>query len=71
MVSENTAQGTLARKGILTRDQLARELHMTQETVVEWERRGMPSIKEGRAVFYCIDDVIRWMKRKKKQRKAA
>lgn len=61
----------LKQRGILTRDQLASELGLKIATVAEWEKRGMPSIREGKTVFYAIDDVIAWMRKRSRKRRAA
>lgn len=56
--------GALAAKGILTRNQLAAELDITEETVTEWEAGGLPVISVGRKTrLYDLADVIKWMKR--------
>ena len=58
--------GLLHGRGILNRDQLANELGIKPQTVADWQKRGMPIIKEGMTIFYDLDDVIMWMRKRSK-----
>lgn len=53
----------LAAKGYLTREQLAAETGMKEDTLFRWEQAGMPAIKYGQLTLYEIDVVIGWMKK--------
>ena len=59
----------LAQRGILTRVQLAVEIGVKPETLVVWEKDGMPSIAQGKTVLYAVDAVISWMKKKNRRKR--
>lgn len=61
------AKTMLRERGILDREQLACELGIKTDTVREWEKRGMPSIKEGMTILYDIDEVLTWMRRRSRK----
>jgi phage terminase Nu1 subunit (DNA packaging protein) len=63
--------GALRERGILNRDQLVAELGIKKETVREWEKRGMPNIKEGMTILYDIGEVIDWMRKRTKKAKTS
>ena len=51
----------MAANGMLTRDQLAREISVEPRTLLAWERDGMPTVKQGKSVFYHVPSVVKWM----------
>lgn len=52
---------------MLTRLQLSRELGLDPQTLRLWERRGMPSIMEGKTVLYYVPNIIKWLLRGKRR----
>lgn len=64
MASElSKSTNTLARHGILTREQLAAELSLKDASLREWEKRGLPKIVEGKKVLYHVPTVVKWLLR--------
>lgn len=61
----------LRLRGILNRAQLAFELGIKPETVFVWEKKGLPTIKEGMTILYDLDEVVGWMKSRSKKKPAA
>lgn len=55
--------GLLRERGILTRRELATELGIRPATLTDWQKRGLPTIKEGMTVLYDLAEVIAWMRR--------
>jgi predicted DNA-binding transcriptional regulator AlpA len=70
-----TETATEARKraptfdGLLTREQLARQLGLTKRTLDRWgrERIGPPKIKIGHAVYYRPENVRTWLPQHEQQ----
>lgn len=54
-------KGAMYDAGIVTRSALMEELRLSDDTVREWEREGMPFIKKSSRVFYHTDSVVKWM----------
>lgn len=49
-------------KGVITRDALQAELNISSpETIREWERAGMPTIRCGKLVFYYVPSIVKWL----------
>lgn len=50
--------------GYLTREELARDLHITVRTLERWEalRTGPPVVRLGRRPMYCAESVAAWLK---------
>lgn len=61
------AAGLLKLRGILNRKQLCEEMSVGPETIFVWEKKGMPTIREGRTILYDLDEVVEWMKRRSKR----
>lgn len=59
----------LRERGILNRNELATELGIKPETVPDWEKRGMPTIKEGMTILYDLDEVVAWMRERSREQK--
>jgi len=55
-------QGALAEW--ITRDDLAKQLALTTDTLARWatQGNGPARIKVGRRVFYCKSTVQKWLK---------
>ena len=52
----------LANAGILTREQLATELGVTRDTLLNWEdNENFPHRKVGRTTLYDIDAIKTWI----------
>lgn len=55
-------------KPLLTTEQLAQHLQVTTQTIYNFKKQGMPSIKIGAANRYDVDDVLRWMKEQQEKK---
>lgn len=67
MIMKDGRTTAMAQRGILTREQLAEELNLSEQTIRNWERGGMPAIREGKTVLYHVPAVIKWLLRRKKK----
>lgn len=63
------SEGMLRKRGILTREELAIEFNIKVQTVNDWQRDGMPTIKQGMTVLYDLDEIIAWMRKQTKRTK--
>lgn len=46
---------------MLTTKELAKELKVTTQTVYNWRKRGMPSVKVGPQYRHVLADVLEWL----------
>lgn len=46
----------------LTLRELSKELKMSQSTIRNQIKKGMPNIKMGRAYRFVLEDVVAWFK---------
>lgn len=54
--------GLLAQAGILTREQLASELNVTEDTIARWaEEHDFPGRSAGRTTLYDVDAIKKWI----------
>ncbi len=62
---EKRHDGTLAKAGIVTREAVMAELGILEDrTLRDWEREGMPYIKQGQQVLYHVPSVVKWLVRR-------
>lgn len=55
---------TLAQAGVITRKALMAELSIEKDdTLREWEKQGLPYIKQGQQVIYYVPAVVKWLVR--------
>ena len=47
--------------GYSTREQLARKVNRTPETIKKWEKRGLPVVKQGNLRLYNEKLARRWI----------
>lgn len=47
---------------LLTRKELADQCKVSPQTIVAWEKYGMPVIRNNQIVRYDLDDVRNWLK---------
>lgn len=57
--------GALMGAGIVTRQQLADELGVTEQTVKLWEDDGLPVHHVGNQRYYDVDEVVKFIKRRR------
>jgi hypothetical protein len=52
-----------AQLGIMTTEEVARSLEVTEHTLAMWraERKGPDFVKLGRSIFYRCTDVTNWI----------
>lgn len=55
-------------KPLLNTEQLAEYLQVTTQTVYNFKKQGMPSIKIGASNRYDVEDVLRWMKEQQEKK---
>ena len=70
----NSPNSICAEVGLLTADEISSVLQVSTKTLTtwRWKRRGPPSIKLGKKVFYLMVDFAEWMKSEAaKQKRAA
>jgi hypothetical protein len=67
-VSQHPAENNLF--GLLTPEQLARQLNVKVRTLQQWhlERTGPPPTKVGRQVFYRVASVEKWLASRERRR---
>jgi ribosome-binding protein aMBF1 (putative translation factor) len=54
--------GLLNQAGILTREQLALELNVREDTILRWEEEhGFPGKTVGRTTFYDVETIRKWI----------
>jgi phage terminase Nu1 subunit (DNA packaging protein) len=53
---------------ILTRFELAEKLKVTTQTIINFEKRGMPTLRGKGAPRYDWDDVKKWMEQKTEEK---
>lgn len=59
---------TLANAGIITREALMAELSIKKDdTLREWEKDGLPYIKQGQQVMYHVPSVVKWLLRRQRK----
>lgn len=51
---------------ITTRKELAEQLKVSPQTIVTWESKGMPVIRQNQIVRYDLEDVRAWLKQEDK-----
>jgi len=61
---DQTARQVRGAVGIVNEDEMAAILQISHETLATWRtrRRGPPSIKLGKKVFYAVADFGEWVK---------
>lgn len=47
---------------ILTRKELAEQLKVSPQTIMNWEKNGLPTIRQNQIVRYDLNDVREWLK---------
>ena len=47
---------------MLTTKELANELKVTTQTVYNWRKRDMPTVKVGPQYRYVLADVLEWLR---------
>lgn len=47
--------------GYSTREQLARKVGRTEETIRKWEKRGLPVVKQGNLRLYHDETARKWI----------
>ena len=47
---------------MLTKEQLAKELNVSERTLDNWRKDGLPHIKRGKFIRFELDKVIDWLK---------
>lgn len=52
---------------MITRDELAKEFKVHFNTILKWQKQGMPFYKIGGTVRYELDEVIEWFKNNNKE----
>jgi len=59
--------------GLLTADEISNVLQVSTKTLTtwRWKRRGPPSIKLGKKVFYLMADFAKWMQDESNRQKQA
>jgi excisionase family DNA binding protein len=67
--TEETPQ-TTSLFGLITPEQLAKQLNVTLRTVQRWEveRMGPPRVKIGRQIFYRVASVNSWLESRETRR---
>ena len=50
---------------LLNSTELSEYLKVTQQTVYNWRKQGMPTIKLGTQYRYEIDKVLEWLEERK------
>lgn len=55
---------------IYTRKQLAEKLQLEVQTIIKYQKAGMPYLKApvGNSVRYVLQDVINWMRKIERQK---
>jgi len=73
--SSTIVPSIFASLGLMTSEEMSSVLQVSPQTLATWrcKRRGPPSIKLGKKVFYLISDFNRWTqdeatKQRKRQR---
>ena len=51
---------------IMTRKELAADLKVSPQTIVAWEAKGMPVIRQNQIIRYDLEDVRAWLKQEEK-----
>ena len=49
-------------KELMTSQELADYFKVTMQTIYNWRKEGVPSIKIGREYRYELDKVMEWLK---------
>lgn len=52
---------------ILTQKELMKALQISQPTVIDWAKKGMPVLRSGKTVRYVLEEVIAWMAENQKK----
>lgn len=60
---ESARTTALAAEGLVTRAQLATELDITEQSILLWEKDGLPVLKVGKQRLYDIKKVAGWIRR--------
>lgn len=54
---------TLSSHGVYTREDLIRELGVSNDTIKQWEdKHGFPGRTVGKTTFYDIDKIKEWIR---------
>jgi predicted DNA-binding transcriptional regulator AlpA len=61
--TETIAKQFRSAVGLASEQEMASMLQVSQETLATWrtKRKGPPSIKLGKRVFYCIAEFSKWV----------
>ncbi len=54
---------------ILTPKQIAKRFGITEQTLLTWRSKGMPTVKIGKFSLILEDDFLEWIERLKKTQK--
>jgi len=69
---DQTARQVRGTVGIVNEDEMAAILQISHETLATWRtrRRGPPSIKLGKKVFYAVADFGAWVQEELQRQRA-
>ena len=62
MPGEKTPNGNVMPERLLLKPELAEYLHVTERTIENQEKKGLPSVRIGKSVRYDLSDVLAWLK---------
>jgi predicted DNA-binding transcriptional regulator AlpA len=70
---DQTARQVRGTVGIVNEDEMAAILQISHETLATWRtrRRGPPSIKLGKKVFYAVADFGAWVQEELQRQRAS
>ncbi len=52
---------------MITREELAKEFKVHPNTILKWQKNGMPVYRIGKNVRYELQEVIEWIKKNNKE----